>query len=149
MSITNFSSLPSTKLELANRFKAYRLSLNYSRSYIAQKSGVSVGTIRSFEQTGTISLDNLIKILRTLSLAGNFEFLIPNLGVNSVDLHRLGHSKQRARPKKKNNEIIYNIYAKKIFESFSILQLNQKRNNSIVSEYSTSSEEKVINNLGK
>ena len=73
--------------------------------YIAQKSGVSVGTIRSFEQTGTISLDNLIKILRTLSLAGNFEFLIPNLGVNSVDLHRLGHSKQRARSKKKNNEI--------------------------------------------
>ena len=105
MSITNFSSLPSTKLELANRFKAYRLSLNYSRSYIAQKSGVSVGTIRSFEQTGTISLDNLIKILRTLSLAGNFEFSIPNLGINSVDLHRLGHSKQRARPKKKNNEI--------------------------------------------
>ena len=51
--------------------------------------------------------------------------------------------------KNKNNEIMYNIYAKKIFESFSILQLNQKRNNSIVSEYSTSSEEKVINNLGK
>ena len=51
--------------------------------------------------------------------------------------------------KKKNNEIIYNIYAKKIFESFSILQLNQKRNNSIVSEYSTSSEEKVINKRGK
>ncbi len=37
--------------------------------------------------------------------------------------------------KNKNNEIMYNIYAKKIFESFSILQLNQKRNNSIVSEY--------------
>ena len=51
--------------------------------------------------------------------------------------------------KKKNNVIMYNIYAKKIFESFSILQLNQKKNNSIVSEYSTSSEEKVINNLGK
>ena len=51
--------------------------------------------------------------------------------------------------KKKNNQIIYNIYAKKIFESFSILQLNQKRNNSIVSEYSTSSEEKVINKRGK
>ena len=44
--------------------------------------------------------------------------------------------------KKKNNEIMYNIYAKKIFESFSILQLNQKRNNSIVSEYSTSSEKR-------
>ena len=105
MGITNFSSLPSTKLELANLFKAYRLSLNFSRSYIAQKSGVSVGTIRSFEQTGTISLDNLIKILKTLSLAGNFYFLIPDLGVNSADLHLLGHSKQRARPKKKNDEM--------------------------------------------
>ena len=44
--------------------------------------------------------------------------------------------------KKKNNVIMENIYAKKIFESFSILQLNQKRNNSIVSEYSTSSEKR-------
>ena len=51
--------------------------------------------------------------------------------------------------KKKNNGIYYNIYTKKIFESFSILQLNQKRNNSIISDYSTSSEEKVINNRGK
>ena len=51
--------------------------------------------------------------------------------------------------KKKNNGMYYNMYTKKIFESFSILQLNQKRNNSIISNYSTSSEEKVVNNRGK
>ena len=51
--------------------------------------------------------------------------------------------------KKKNNGMYYNMYTKKIFESFSILQLNQKRNNSIISDYSTSSEEKVFNNRGK
>ena len=51
--------------------------------------------------------------------------------------------------KKKNNGMYYNMYTKKIFESFSILQLNQKRNNSIRSDYSTSSEEKVVNNRGK
>ena len=51
--------------------------------------------------------------------------------------------------KKKNNGMYYNMYTKKIFESFSILQLNQKRNNSIISHYSTSSEEKVVNNRGK
>ena len=42
----------------------------------------------------------------------------------------------------KNNKGVNIIYSKKIFESFSFLQKAAKRNNSILSEYSTSSEEK-------
>ena len=60
MKINNFSLLEETKKELAKRFKAYRLSLNYSQEYIFNKSGVSLGTIKSFEKDGTISFDNMV-----------------------------------------------------------------------------------------
>lgn len=100
MKINNYSLIDETKTELAKRYKAYRLSLNYSQEYISEKSGVSLGTVKSFEKSGTISLDNLIKILRVLNLLDNIDYLVPSLGVNSVDVHKLGHEKKRASKKK-------------------------------------------------
>ena len=102
MKINNFSFLDDAKSELARRFKAYRLSLNYSQEYVSSKSGVSLGTIKSFEKDGTISFDNLMKILRVLNLLDNIDSLIPDLGVNTVDIHNLGHEKQRVSRKHKN-----------------------------------------------
>ena len=100
MKINNYSLSDDIKKELAKRFKAYRLSLNYSQEYISTKSGVSIGTIKSFENKGTISFDNLLKILRTLNLLDNVDCLIPSLGLNTVDIHNLGHEKQRVSRKK-------------------------------------------------
>ncbi len=107
MKINNFTLICDIKTELAKRFKAYRLSLNHSQEYISQKSGVSLGTIKSFEKTGTISLDNLIKILRVLRILDNIDYLIPFLGLNTVDLHNLGHEKQRVSRKKKTQTFIW------------------------------------------
>lgn len=105
MKINNFSLTDETKLELARRFKAYRLSLNYTQDYISNKSGVSLGTIKSFERDGSISFDNLIKLLRVLNLLDNIDYLVPNLGLNSVDIHKLGHEKKRASKKKQTNKL--------------------------------------------
>ena len=95
MKMNNYSNFDEIKLELASRFKALRLSLNYSQSYISNKSGVSLRTIKSFEKDGSISLDNLIKMLKVLNVADNINYLIPELGLNTIDLHNLGHQKQR------------------------------------------------------
>ena len=95
MRINNYTSLNEIKAEIAKRFKTYRLSLNYSQEYVSKKSGVSLRTIKSFEKDGVISLDNLIKIMKTLSVCDNFDFLIPETKLNVADLHRLGHEKQR------------------------------------------------------
>ena len=72
------------------------------QEYIANKSGVSLSTIKSFEKDGTISFDNLTRILRVLNLLDNVNSLIPELGVNTVDIHNLGHEKQRVSRKKNN-----------------------------------------------
>lgn len=105
MIITNYSALSETKGELAKRFKTYRLSLNYTQLDIAEKSGVSLGAIKSFERSGSISLDNLLKILKALSLLDNMDALIPALGINTVQLHDLGHQRQRASKKSKGRDL--------------------------------------------
>ena len=101
MKINNYSSTNDIKNELAKRFKAYRLSLNFSQEYISLKSGVSIGTIKSFEKDGTISQDNFVKLLRVVNLLDNYDLLIPSLGLNTIDLHKLGHEKQRVSRKNK------------------------------------------------
>lgn len=99
MKFNNYSETNEIKQELSKRFRATRLSLNYSQSYVSIKSGVSLGTIKSFKKDGSIPFDNLIKLLKVLNIADNLNYLIPELGINTVDLHNLGHQKQRVSKK--------------------------------------------------
>lgn len=99
MKINNYSQIDEIKLELASRFKALRLSLNYSQSYVSNKSGVSLRTIKSFEKDGAISIDNLIRILKVLNILDNLNYLVPETGLNTADLYNLGHQKQRVSRK--------------------------------------------------
>jgi len=97
MTINNYSTLSETKLELAERFKAYRLSLNLTQAQLSEVSGVSLGAIKSFERNGSASLDTLLSLLKALSLLHNVDALIPALGLNTIAIHDLGHQRQRAR----------------------------------------------------
>ncbi len=99
MKFSNYTETNDIKQELAFRFKSLRLSLNYSQAYIAQKSGVSIRTVKSFEKDGSISFDNLIKLLKVLNICDNLNYLIPEIGLNTIDLHNLGHQKQRVSRK--------------------------------------------------
>ena len=101
MTINNYSTLSETKTELAQRLKAYRLSLNRTQAQLSEISGVSLGAIKSFERSGSASLDTLLSLLKALSLLGNADALIPALGIDTIALHDLGHQRQRARKKKK------------------------------------------------
>lgn len=101
MVINNYSTLMDAKIELAKRLKAYRLSINLTQLDVSKISGLSLGAIKSFERNGTASIDTLLSLLKALSLLGNADALIPNLGLNTVELHDLGHQRQRARKKNK------------------------------------------------
>ena len=103
MTINNYSSLSETKAELGRRFKAYRISLGITQLDLSASCGVSLGSIKSFERSGTASLDTLFVLLKALSLLDNADALIPALGLNAVDIHDLGHPRQRARKKARKN----------------------------------------------
>jgi transcriptional regulator with XRE-family HTH domain len=53
-------------LHIAKQAKSKRLVLNLSQQTLAQRSGVSYGSLKKFEQTGMISLQSLIKLALVL-----------------------------------------------------------------------------------
>ncbi len=61
--------------EISGRAKAQRLVLNLTQTALAQKSGVSLGSIKLFENTGKISLAHLLKIAIALHAEKEFELL--------------------------------------------------------------------------
>lgn len=52
--------------ELASRLKALRLSRKWKRATLAKRSGVTEASLRRFEQTGKVSLDNFLKLMSAL-----------------------------------------------------------------------------------
>ncbi|HJK86193.1 MAG TPA: helix-turn-helix transcriptional regulator [Candidatus Megaira endosymbiont of Nemacystus decipiens] len=61
--------------EIAKKAQEKRLKLNLSQQTLSQKSGVSYGTLKKFEQKGQISLESLLKIAVTLGELDTFEHL--------------------------------------------------------------------------
>jgi len=61
------------QLELAERFRKIRKSKKLSQSQLADKSGVSYGSIRRFEYTGQISLESLLKIAHLFDRLDDFD----------------------------------------------------------------------------
>lgn len=61
-------SLTGTVYELVKREKAARKAKKLTQKQLAERTGVSYGSIRRFEQTGEISLLSLVK-LPTRSIA--------------------------------------------------------------------------------
>ncbi|MCC2624183.1 MAG: hypothetical protein K0R14_56 [Burkholderiales bacterium] len=54
-------------LSISARAKAKRLYLNLSQKSLAERSGVSLGSLKLFETSGKISLESLIRYLKDYS----------------------------------------------------------------------------------
>lgn len=58
--------------ELAKRHKALRKQLKISQAELAERSGVSLGSLKRFETTGQISLESLLKLANLLNRLQDF-----------------------------------------------------------------------------
>ena len=70
---------------LANKIKEHRKKLKISQEVLAQKSGVSLGSVKRFETKYEISLQSFIKIAITLSLDGDIENLFTTKTYTSIN----------------------------------------------------------------
>ena len=70
---------------LAEKIKQHRKKLKISQTTLAQKSGVSLGSIKRFETKYEISLQSFIKIAIALDLDSDFEKLFSNKTYTSID----------------------------------------------------------------
>lgn len=66
------NNILSIKNNLKERFRVLRRRAKMSQSVLAQRSGVSFGTIKRFERTGDISLWALIKLSFVLGYENDF-----------------------------------------------------------------------------
>lgn len=58
--------------QLAARMMKLRLARDLKRVTLAERAGLSASTIKRFEQTGQITLDNLLKLAMTLGCLDQF-----------------------------------------------------------------------------
>ena len=65
-------------LQLAERFRQQRLAMSFTQEGLANRSGVSFGSVKRFERLGQISLESLLKLALVLDLLKDFEAIGQN-----------------------------------------------------------------------
>lgn len=85
-------------LFLGQRFKATRIALQITQQEVSDKTGISMSTIRRFENglTFNLTLAHFIAMLQAIGYAGNLEDTIPEMLPDPNLLFKM-QNKQRKR----------------------------------------------------
>ena len=71
--------------DIANRMIQLRKRRKISQKELAVKSGVSLGSLKRFEQTGEISLQSFTKLAIALEVEGELENLFSEVPFDSIE----------------------------------------------------------------
>lgn len=72
----NISTPASIMNLLKNKYKDKRLYLKLTQDGLSSRSGVSLGSLKRFETTGSISLDSLLKLSLVLECLDDFNNIL-------------------------------------------------------------------------
>lgn len=70
---------------LADRAKALRLLKGWTRNTLAQRAGVTAGSLKRFETTGKASLELVLKVAHALARLDEFGKLFQPLPAQSIE----------------------------------------------------------------
>jgi transcriptional regulator with XRE-family HTH domain len=71
-------------LEIAKREKSLRKKIGLTQLQLSSRSGVSLGALRRFEQTGQISFESLIRLCRALDCESQLDGLFTKPAYRSI-----------------------------------------------------------------
>lgn len=71
-------------MEIAKRVQKKRKTHKLTQKQLAQRSGVSLGSVKRFERTGEISLSSLVKIAFALDCEKDFDELFSRKEYSSI-----------------------------------------------------------------
>mgnify|MGYP000097222126 CR=1 FL=1 len=80
-----FTTAEELGLGLAEKVRERRLALGWKQSTLAERSGVSLGSLRRFESQGLISLNSLLNIAMSLGHLEDFMSLFEAPPIQSLD----------------------------------------------------------------
>lgn len=84
--------------KIAGRMKRKRLVLNITQESLSKKSGVSLGSLKRFENQYKISLEHLLQIALALEALDDFHNLFPENDYQSIDeMIKMKKTKDRKR----------------------------------------------------
>ena len=92
-------------LEMAQKIRTKRISLNYTQEDFSSKSGVALSTYRTFEKSGKGSFENFIAILSALGSVSELEKLLIKAPFSPAKEFNKKETKERLRVKKKYSDI--------------------------------------------
>ena len=76
---------PEVRKSLAERHRALRRQHKLSQEEMADRSGVSLGSLKRFESTGKISLDSLLKLMHLLGRLREMDnILLPRENLDNI-----------------------------------------------------------------
>ena len=95
--ITQAMSNPEIIAELGRRFKEYRLNYRLTQKEAAEKAGVSLVTLRQFEngKAYNINMGNFLALLRVVDGLEPVDALLPEVPVSAYLMERLVHKKPK------------------------------------------------------
>ena len=76
---------PEYSRQLVQRVRSIRKRQRLSQERLAQKSGVSLGSLKRFEQTGEVSLTSFIKIVMALGRGKEIDALLSAVEYSSIE----------------------------------------------------------------
>jgi transcriptional regulator with XRE-family HTH domain len=101
MSIVHqFQSPEDIQQQIAERAKSKRLRMNITQQELAERSGVSLGSVKRFEQTSDISLKHLLNIALVLDSLDEFTALFAasdDLTIDELIEQKSATTRKRAR----------------------------------------------------
>jgi transcriptional regulator with XRE-family HTH domain len=71
--VFNLSTPEEIAQQLAAKSRALRLARRWKQSTLAERSGVTLPSLRRFERTGQVSLQNLLRLVFALGRLSDFE----------------------------------------------------------------------------
>ena len=84
INLSAFSTPQEIKMQTAQKAKKRRKAKKMTQQQLAQASGVSLGSLKRFEQTGEISFSSLLNIAWALDSLDEFEGLFSKKTYNSI-----------------------------------------------------------------
>ena len=101
MMLVNMAMPSEMQKAIASRARDLRLDLNLSQQTLSEKSGVSYGSLKKFEQTGQISLESLLKLAVILGCMDDFNALfVRKSAEQALSLDDLINDRKRKRGRK-------------------------------------------------
>ena len=96
--ISNMDTPEAVMRNIAEQARARRLQVGFTQEGLANRSGVSYGTLKKFEHTGQISLKSLLKIALVLDVLDDFKTLFVKNTTSFESLDEL--LKEEKKPKR-------------------------------------------------